>query len=86
MANNDALYDAVMAGAGGAAQRGWLIATNAGAYVTFAADVDILAVAVDLQIPPIAGGPSIVKSTSYKVLQKQYSQRVTQSPTSQLLI
>jgi hypothetical protein len=26
MANNDALYDAAVAGAGGAAQRGWLLA------------------------------------------------------------
>jgi hypothetical protein len=77
MANNDALYDAVMAGAGGAAQRGWLIATNAGAYVTFAADVDILAVAVDLQIPPIAGGPSIsqinlLQSITEAVLSARY--------------
>jgi len=77
MANNDALYDAVMAGAGGAAQRGWLIATNAGAYVTFAADVDILAVAVDLQIPAIAGGPSIsqinlLQSITEAVLSARY--------------
>lgn len=59
MANNDALYDAAVAGAGGAAQRGWLVATNAGTYVDFVVDVDILAVAIDLQIAPIATGPSV---------------------------
>jgi hypothetical protein len=59
MANNDALYDAAVAGAGGAAQCGWLVATNAGTYVDFVVDVDILAVAIDLQIAPIAAGPSI---------------------------
>jgi hypothetical protein len=59
MANNNALYDAAVAGAGGAAQRGWLVSTNAGDYVDFAVDVDILAVAIDLQIAPIAAGPSI---------------------------
>lgn len=59
MANNNALYDAAVAGAGGAAQRGWLISTNAGDYIDFVVDVDILAVAIDLQIAPIAAGPSI---------------------------
>lgn len=59
MANNNALYDAAVVGAGGAAQRGWLISTNAGDYIDFVVDVDILAVAIDLQIAPIAAGPSI---------------------------
>jgi hypothetical protein len=77
MANNNALYDATVAGAGGAAQRGWLIATNAGAYVTFAADVNTLAVAIDLQIAPIVGGPSIsqinlLQSITEAVLSARY--------------
>lgn len=77
MANNNALYDAAIAGAGGAAQRGWLIATNAGAYVTFAADVTTLAAAIDLQIAPIAAGPSIsqinlLQSITEAVLSARY--------------
>lgn len=59
MANNNALYDAAVAGAGGAAQRGWLISTAAGDYVAFTANVNILATAIDVQIAPIVGGPSI---------------------------
>ena len=77
MANNNALYDAAVAGAGGAAQRGWLISTNAGDYVTFAADVNVLAAAIDLQIAPIVAGPSIsqinlLQSITEAVLSARY--------------
>src|SRR5512137_1333233 len=57
--NNDAFYDAVVAGAGGGAQHGWLILSTPASYTPFANNIDILATAVDLQIPTIAGGPSL---------------------------
>jgi hypothetical protein len=57
--NNDAFYDAVVAGAGGGAQHGWLVLSTPASYTPFATNIDILATAVDLQIPTIAGGPSI---------------------------
>jgi len=57
--NNDAFYDAVVAGAGGGAQHGWLVLSTPASYTPFATNIDILATAVDLQIPAIAGEPSI---------------------------
>jgi hypothetical protein len=75
--NNDALYDAVVAGAGGGAQHGWLILSTPASYTPFANNIDILATAVDLQIPVIAGGASIsqinlLQSITHSVLTARY--------------
>jgi len=75
--NNDALYDAVVAGAGGGAQQGWLILSTPASYTPFATNIDILATAVDLQIPTIAGGASIsqinlLQSITHSVLTARY--------------
>lgn len=58
MANNVALYDAVVAGAGGSIQA-WPVDQVAGDYALFANAVAAIATTVDLQIPPIVGGPSV---------------------------
>lgn len=75
--NNNALYDAVVAGAGGGAQHGWLILSTPASYTPFATNIDILATAVDLQIPPIAGGASLsqinlLESITHSVLTARY--------------
>jgi hypothetical protein len=75
--NNDALYDAVVAGAGGGAQHGWLVLTTPASYTPFATNIDVLATAVDLQIPTIAGGASIsqinlLQSITHSVLTARY--------------
>jgi hypothetical protein len=75
--NNDALYDAVVAGAGGGAQHGWLILSTPASYTPFANNIDILATVVDLQIPTIAGGASIsqinlLQSITQSVLTARY--------------
>jgi hypothetical protein len=75
--NNDALYDAVVGGAGGGAQHGWLVLSTPASYTPFANNIDILATAVDLQIPTIAGGASIgqinlLQSITHSVLTARY--------------
>jgi hypothetical protein len=75
--NNDALYDAVVAGAGGGAQHGWLVLSTPASYTPFATNIDVLATAVDLQIPTIAGGASIsqinlLQSITHSVLTARY--------------
>lgn len=57
MSNNDAFYDAVVAGAGGSIQ-GWVVDQVPGDYALFANAVAAIATTVDLQIPAIPGGPN----------------------------
>lgn len=58
MANNEALYDAVIAGASGSQDR-WLTSSDSADYDSSATAAESLATAVDAAIPSIEGGPSI---------------------------
>lgn len=58
MANNEALFDAAIAGALGSQDR-WITATDTSAYDSLAAAAGNLATAVDAAIPTIVDGPSI---------------------------
>jgi len=58
MANNEALFDAAIAGATGSQDR-WLTETGSSAYDSLSAAIVNLATAVDAAIPTIEGGPSI---------------------------
>jgi hypothetical protein len=58
MANNEALYDAAIAGATGTQDR-WLTSSDSSAYDSLSAAIENLAAAVDAAIPAIEGGPSI---------------------------
>ena len=52
MANNNAIYNAVLSGAGGATQERWIFSTNSNSYDSFSALVTAVAVAVDSKIAP----------------------------------
>jgi hypothetical protein len=58
MANNEALYDAAIAGATGTQDR-WLTSSDSSAYDSLSAAIENLAAAVDAAIPAIEGGPSV---------------------------
>lgn len=52
MANNNAIFNAVLSGAGGASQERWITAQGAGNYESFTDLIVAIATAVDIQIAP----------------------------------
>lgn len=58
MANNDAIYNAVIAGAGGANQERWITSTDPAAYASFKTAVEAVAAEVDADIAPDSIGAS----------------------------
>lgn len=52
MANNNAIYNAVLAGAGGANQERWIQSADSAAYAAFRTAIEAVATAVDAAIPP----------------------------------
>lgn len=59
MANNPAIVDAVLAGAGGGAQISILASSNPATYAQFSAAANVIAQAVDAGIAPMTPGPSL---------------------------
>lgn len=51
MANNNAIYNAVITGAGGATQERWLTSANPAVYAAFKTAVEAIATEVDSEIP-----------------------------------
>lgn len=58
MPNNNALYNAVIAGVTGGGNNRWLRSSTPSSYTSFADAVVLVATAVDSAIAPIIGGPS----------------------------
>jgi hypothetical protein len=58
MAHNNALYNAVIQGAGGSSNNRWLTDVVSADYLPLADAVAVIATAVDAAIAPIAGGPT----------------------------
>ena len=58
MANNNAIYNAVIAGAGGANQERWISASDSAAYAAYRTAIEAVATAVDADIAPGTIGAS----------------------------
>jgi hypothetical protein len=58
MANNNALYDAVVAGAVGGCEERWITSPISASYNPIALASQAFAIEVDAAIPPIPGGPT----------------------------
>lgn len=77
MANNPALYNAVIAGATGATQERWLTNNNSVAYDAFRTQILLIADAVDGLVATISGGPSIgtinlMQSVTYGIFSTRF--------------
>ncbi len=62
MANNNNLFNAVIAGAGGGNQQRWITDTNTSNYTAYQTVIEELAIAIDAAIPPINGDANVAQS------------------------
>lgn len=62
MANNNNLFNAVIAGAGGGNQQRWLTAVDSGDYADYQSLIEQLATAIDGAIEPIVGDANIAQT------------------------
>lgn len=77
MANNNAIYNAVIAGAGGANQERWIQSSDASSYSTFKTAVESIATAVDALIPAgtiSASEQTLMQSICQGVFANRYPQ------------
>lgn len=80
MANNNNLFNAVIAGAGGGNQQRWITDDQSSDYVTYQELITELAVAVDAAIDPISGDASTAESALMQsISQAVFSGRLIQS-------
>lgn len=82
MANNNNIFNAVMAGAGGANQQRWITDTSAGDYAEYTALIEAIASAVDAAIEPIVGDANTAQSgLMQSICLSIFSGRLVQSMT-----
>lgn len=79
MANNNNLFNAVIAGAGGGNQQRWITDPNAGDYASFVTTVTTIATLIDSMIAPIPGDANIAQSTLMQsIVQNVFAGRYVQ--------
>lgn len=80
MANNNNIYNAVIAGAGGGNQQRWITDTNSADYTAFLATVQVVAEAVDGAIDPIVGDANIAQTAlMQEIVAAVFASRYVQS-------